>query len=189
MDNNIFNKKLEKAYDLDVFLNILDDSTLTNDEKIKMWHTAAHEGWSEGIEVFIMRYPDITKSREGAQAWITMAGNGHTECWMQLVHEYLRNRMNEPIWNDALKMCIDDSAYYKHANIHALAYVTNALSNQENLKISDIHTEITSLYIPLLHMAPTNSILDDQVCNGLVQKAIKNIKTPFNLNEVFNFNE
>ena len=70
--------------DVELFQDFLERSDILEQDKIAMLEAIAKNGWDECLEVWIGREEPLLETRDGQQAWVTMAGEGHTDCWMQM---------------------------------------------------------------------------------------------------------
>ncbi len=98
--------------DVELFQDFLERSDILEQDKIAMLEAIAKNGWDECLEVWLGREEPLLETRDGQQAWVTMAGEGHTDCWMQMAALALRAQ-DTAAWKNALDVCKEEAIYVK----------------------------------------------------------------------------
>lgn len=149
----------------------------------------AAQNWDECLEICINRNDPLLKSKYGAQAWLTMAGNGYTDCWMQMIPLFYQNSTEQTIWKEALTMCVADSAEGNHWDTYALTKTLQGFV-EHNIRGDSAEMALISMRIELLHGMDSGSS-DQSIADAFAYKHIaplvKNPDAPLHQTIEFNF--
>ena len=172
--------------DVDLFQDFLERTDVLHQDKVSMLEAIAQHGWDECLEVWVGRESPLLNNKEGRQAWITMAGEGHTDCWMQLAPLYLAlsNQTQTPGgWSAALVVCKDDAAYVKAWDIYALASTLKQLPPPQEGEVDMRYMTLVNLRIQLMH-GLDHETATQEMADAFVTQSLQNtVKTPDNVFE------
>lgn len=172
--------------DVDLFQDFLERTDTLHQDKVSMLEAIAQNGWDECLEVWVSREDALLNSKDGRQAWITMAGEGHTDCWMQLAPLYLTHasKTSGPGgWFDALDVCKDDAAYVKAWDIYALASTLKQLPAPQEGDVDMRYMTLVNLRIQLMHGLDSSTATQDMADAFVTQSLQNTVKTPDNVFE------
>lgn len=168
----------------DDFQDFLDDTHCTDDDKLDAIIQIGTQGWDECLEILVSRDDPLLQSQQAAQAWVHMASNGHTDCWMQMLTTFYEAHAGNPdLWNDALRVGRDDAAMEGHWEVYAL---TKALEGFVALKTpSDVaQMALLGMRIELMHGLDALTARRD-VADNFASKHIAQVSTTKNVSNVF----
>lgn len=168
----------------DDFQDFLADSACTDDDKVDALLEIGKNGWDECIEIFVSRDDAILLTQKAAQAWVYMAGNGHTDTWMQMLPAFYQASASSPdMWNDALQVGRDDAAIDGHWEVYAL---TKALEGFVALNTPpDVaQMALIGMRIELMHGLDSTTARQD-VADSFAYKHIAQVENTKNVADVF----
>lgn len=114
--------------DPDDFQDMLEDELCTQEDKLDAIIKIGSNGWDECLEILVSRDDPLLQTQQAAQAWVHMAGNGHTDSWIQMLTAfYLAQPANPTLWNEALEVGRDDAKLEGHWDAYALAKALEGL--------------------------------------------------------------
>lgn len=168
--------------DVDLFQDFLERSDVLEQDKIAMLEAIAQNGWDECLEVWVGREESLLETPHGQQAWVTMAGEGHTDCWMQMAALALRAQ-DTAAWKNALDVCKEEAIYVKAWDVYALASTLEQLPSPEPDTTDTRYHTLVNLRIQLMHGLDPNES-SQAIADTFVAQALTNaVKTPDNVFE------
>ena len=137
--------------DVDDFQDFLENEACTDDDKLDAIIKIGTNGWDECLEILVSRDDPLLQTQSGAQAWVHMASEGHTDTWMQMLTAfYEAHPANPDMWNDALRVGRDDAEIDGHWEVYSL---TKALEGLVALHMPSEVAQMTllTMRIELMH--------------------------------------
>lgn len=137
--------------DSDDFQDFLEDVACTEDDKLDAILKIGQNGWDECMEILVSRDDPLLQSSQGAQSWVYMASNGHTDTWMQMLPAFYQAHAGNPsLWNEALEVGKDDAAMDGHWECYALAKALEGMV-ANNTPAATAQMALIGMRIELMH--------------------------------------
>ena len=137
---------------VDDFLDFLDNPDVLYQDREDFLVKISEKGWDECLEILVGRDAPILKTLSGRQAWVNMAGNGYTDCWMQLAPIFLNAAgEDKALWRDALNVCLEEAHYSKSWEVYALAKMLAQMPAPDKGATDTRILALTGLRIGLMH--------------------------------------